>query len=259
MLRIKPEELSQLLAPKFTEDLDSVQAQAWRLARGAPASPGAASGIVCFDAEAAVAAALQGDSVILVRPETKPDDIHGITASVGVLTCRGGVTSHAAVVTRGMGIPCVVGCEEVQVDLEQGCLTANGRTVWAGEHISLDGETGEVYHAAYKTELPQLDEFEEGKTLLNWADGVRRPGVLANADTPQDAAQALSMGAEGIGLCRTEHMFLDPERLPAVRQMLLNAPAAEEWRRANVRSWDGARIPRPDWQARSQIPGQEIL
>ena len=109
-----------------------------------------------------MAAALQGDAVILVRPETKPDDIHGITASVGVLTCRGGVTSHAAVVTRGMGIPCVVSCEEVRVDLEQGCLTANGRTVWAGEHISLDGETGEVYHAAYKTELPQLDEFEEG-------------------------------------------------------------------------------------------------
>jgi pyruvate,orthophosphate dikinase len=176
---------------------------------------------------------LQGDAVILVRPETKPDDIHGITASVGVLTCRGGVTSHAAVVTRGMGIPCVVSCEEVQVDLEQGCLTANGRTVWAGECISLDGGTGEVYYAAYKTELPELDEFEEGNTLLGWADRVRRLGVWANADTPQDATQALSLGAEGIGLCRTEHMFLDPERLPAVRQMLLNAPAAEEWRKAN--------------------------
>ena len=120
------------------------------------------------------------------------------------------------------------------MDLEQGCLTANGRTVWAGEHISLDGETGEVYQAAYKTELPQLDEFEEGKTLLTWADRVRRLGVLANADTPQDAAQALSLGAEGIGLRRTEHMFLDPERLPAVRQMLLNAPVVEEWRRANA-------------------------
>ena len=129
---------------------------------------------------------------------------------------------------------CVVSCEEVRVDLEQGCLTANGRTVWAGEHISLDGETGEVYQAAYKTELPQLDEFEEGKTLLTWADRVRRLGVLANADTPQDAAQALSLGAEGIDLCRTEQMFLDPERLPAVRQMLLNAPVVEEWRRANA-------------------------
>ena len=236
LLRIKPDELSQLLVPKFTEDLDSAEAMASRLARGAPASPGAASGIVCFDAEAAVAAALQGEAVILVRPETKPDDIHGITASVGVLTSRGGVTSHAAVVTRGMGIPCVVSCEEVQVDLEQGCLTANGRTVWAGEYISLDGGTGEVYHAAYSTELPQLDEFEEGKILLSWADRVRRLGVLANADTPQDAAQALSLGAEGIGLCRTEHMFLDPERLPAVRQMLLNAPAAEEWRRADSRA-----------------------
>ena len=233
LLRIKPDELSQLLVPKFTEGLDSAEAQASRLARGAPASPGAASGVVCFDAEAAVAAARQGDAVILVRSETKPDDIHGITASVGVLTCRGGVTSHAAVVTRGMGIPGVVGCEEVRVDLEQGCLTANGRTVWAGEYISLDGGTGEVYHGAYKTELPQLDEFEEGKTLLNWADRVRRLGVWANADTPQDAALALSLGAEGIGLCRTEHMFLDPERLPAVRQMLLNAPAAEQWRRAN--------------------------
>ena len=233
LLRIKPDELSQLLVPKFTEALDSAEAQDSLLARGAPASPGAASGIVCFDAEAAVAAALQGEAVILVRPETKPDDIHGITASVGVLTCRGGVTSHAAVVTRGMGIPCVVSCEEVWVDLEQGCLTANGKTVWAGEYISLDGGTGEVFHAAYKTELPELDEFEEGKTLLGWADRVKRLGVWANADTPQDATQALSLGAEGIGLCRTEHMFLDPERLPAVRQMLLNAPAAEEWRRDN--------------------------
>ena len=242
LLRIKPDELSQLLVPKFIEDLDSVQVRACRLARGAPASPGAASGIVCFDAGVAVAAAQQGDAVILVRPETKPDDVHGITASVGVLTCRGGVTSHAAVVTRGMGIPSVVGCEEVRVDLEQGCFTANGKTVWAGEYISLDGGTGEVYHAAYETELPQLDEFEEGQTLLNWADGVRRLGVWANADTPQDAAQALSLGAEGIGLCRTEHMFLDPERLPAVRQMLLNAPAAEAWRRANpaagIGPWD---------------------
>ena len=233
LLRIKPEELSQLLVPKFTEGLDSAEAQASRLARGAPASPGAACGRVCFDADAAVEAALQGDAVILVRPETKPDDIHGITASVGVLTCRGGVTSHAAVVTRGMGIPCVVSCEEVRVDLQQGCFTASGRTVWAGEYISLDGGTGEVYHAAYETELPQLDEFEEGKTLLNWADRVRRLGVWANADTPQDAAQALSLGAEGIGLCRTEHMFLDPERLPAVRQMLLNAPEAEEWRKSD--------------------------
>ncbi len=233
LLRIKPDELSQLLVPKFAEALDSAEAQDSLLARGAPASPGAASGIVCFDAEAAVAAALQGEAVILVRPETKPDDIHGITASVGVLTCRGGVTSHAAVVTRGMGIPCVVSCEEVWVDLEQGCLTANGKTVWAGEYISLDGGTGEVFHAAYKTELPELDEFEEGKTLLGWADRVKRLGVWANADTPQDATQALSLGAEGIGLCRTEHMFLDPERLPAVRQMLLNAPAAEEWRRDN--------------------------
>ncbi|MCH7621639.1 MAG: pyruvate, phosphate dikinase [Chloroflexi bacterium] len=234
LLRIKPDELSQLLVPKFTEDLDSAEAQNSLLARGAPASPGAASGMVCFDAAAAVAAALQGEAVILVRPETKPDDIHGITASVGVLTCRGGVTSHAAVVTRGMGIPCVVSCEEVWVDLEQGCLTANGKTVWAGEYISLDGGTGEVFHAAYKTELPELDEFEEGKTLLGWADRVKRLGVWANADTPQDATQALSLGAEGIGLCRTEHMFLDPERLPAVRQMLLNAPAAEEWRRDNL-------------------------
>ena len=177
LLRIKPEELSQLLVPKFTEDLDSAEAQASRLAGGAPASPGAACGRVCFDADAAVEAALQGDAVILVRPETKPDDIHGITASVGVLTCRGGVTSHAAVVTRGMSIPCVVSCEEVRVDLQQGCFTASGRTVWAGEYISLDGGTGEVYHAAYETELPQLDEFEEGKTLLNWADRVRRLGV----------------------------------------------------------------------------------
>ena len=199
------------------------------LAVGSGASPGAAAGRVYFDADRAAAAAAQGVPVILVRAETKPDDIHGITASTGVLTSRGGVTSHAAVVTRGIGKPCIVGCEAVQVDLNQGLFVANGRTIREGEDISIDGTTGHVYAGTLDTVQPKLEEFAEARELLAWADQTRRLGVMANADTPADAAQAVTMGAEGIGLCRTEHMFLDPQRLPAVRQMLLNAEAAREW------------------------------
>jgi pyruvate,orthophosphate dikinase len=144
--RVDPEEISQLLVPRFDSDIESEEAQEAFLAQGAPASPGAASGQVYFDAIQAVEAAHQGIPVILVRPETKPDDIHGITVSAGVLTSRGGVTSHAAVVTRGMGKPCIVGCEEVQVDLDEGLFTADGRTVHQGDYISVDGTTGNVYY-----------------------------------------------------------------------------------------------------------------
>ena len=229
--RVNPEEIVQLLVPQFRVDMESSQVRSAFLAQGAGASPGAASGQVYFDATRAAEVAAQGTPVILVRPETKPDDIHGITASAGVLTSRGGVTSHAAVVTRGMGKPCIVGCEEVQVDLEQGLFTANGRTLREGEHISIDGATGDVYHGILETAQPRLHELTEARELLFWADQTRKLGVMANADTPTDAALAVEMGVEGIGLCRTEHMFLDPGRLPAVRQMLLNAEAAEEWRR----------------------------
>jgi len=130
-----------------------------------------------------------------------------------------------------MGKPCIVGCEEVQVDLEQGCFYANGSTVREGEDISIDGTTGKIYAGPMETVKPQLEDIAEAKDLLAWADQTRRLGVMANADTPADATQALALGAEGIGLCRTEHMFLDPERLPVVRQMLLNAEPAEAWRK----------------------------
>ncbi len=231
--RVDAEEISHLLVPQFSADLSEEELKDRFLARGAPASPGAASGAVCFDATNAAELAAAGEAVILVRPETKPDDIHGITAAVGVVTSRGGVTSHAAVVTRGLGKPCIVGCEGIQVDLEAGSFTADGKTVHEGERISMDGALGSVYLGELETVHPSLDDLPEAKELLRWADQTRRLGVMANADTPTDATQAIIMGAEGIGLCRTEHMFLDPKRLPAVRQMLLNAEAAEVWRREN--------------------------
>jgi pyruvate,orthophosphate dikinase len=231
LLRVNPEDISQLLVPHFKADLESAEVRGIFLARGFGASPGAATGRVCFDAGRAVELASQGTPVILVRPETKPDDIKGIASSAGLLTSRGGVTSHAAVVTRGMGKPCIVGCEEVEVDLAEGHFFANGRTVHEGEDISIDGATGKVYYGTLETTTPNLSDIAEAQELLAWADQTRVLGVMANADTPADARQALSMGAEGIGLCRTEHMFLDPERLPAVRQMLLNAETAEGWRR----------------------------
>ena len=231
LLRVDAEELSRLLVPQFSDGLSEEDLEGRFLARGAPASPGAAAGAVCFDATKAAELAAGGEAVILVRPETKPDDIHGITAAVGVVTSRGGVTSHAAVVTRGLGKPCIVGCEGIQVDLDAGLFTANGKTVLEGELISMDGASGSVYLGELETVHPSLDDLPEAEELLCWADQTRRLGVMANADTPSDATQAIIMGAEGIGLCRTEHMFLDPERLPVVRQMLLNAEAAESWRR----------------------------
>ena len=229
--RINALDLSQLLVPQFKVKMDSRKVKAAFLAAGFGASPGAATGKVYFDADEAVAAAENGTSVVLVRPETKPDDIHGIAASAGVLTSRGGMTSHAAVVARGIGKPCIVGCEDIRVDLYQGAFFTNGHTIHQGEEISIDGTTGKVYAGKLATVKPGLDDLTEAKTLLSWADQVRTLGVMANADTPADAAQAVAMGAEGIGLCRTEHMFLDPTRLPAVRQMLLNAEVAEQWRR----------------------------
>jgi len=233
LLRVDAEEISNLLVPQFSDDLDNDESENRFLARGAPASPGAASGTVCFDANKAAQLAAAGVAVILVRPETKPDDIHGITAAVGVVTSRGGVTSHAAVVTRGLGKPCIVGCEGIQIDLEAGLFTAGDRTVKEGEHISMDGASGSVYLGELATVNTRLEDLPEANELLGWADDTRELGVMANADTPSDATQALNMGAEGIGLCRTEHMFLDPIRLPSVRQMLLNAEAAEAWRREN--------------------------
>jgi len=230
LLRVNPEEVVQLLVPQFKVDVKSDRVRSALLARGSGASPGAATGRAYFDATRAATAAEEGVAVILVRPETKPDDIHGIAAAAGVVTSRGGATSHAAVVTRGMGKPCIVGCEAIKVDLERRVLVAGGQTVREGESISMDGTSGNVFLGEIETVQPALEDIPEAIELLGWADEARRLGVWANADTPNDATQALAMGAEGIGLCRTEHMFLDLQRLPAVRRMLLSADAGERWR-----------------------------
>ena len=232
--RPNPEDLSQLFVPRFDP-----KAKDWGasfgglLAKGFGASPGAASGKAYFDATRAAEAAEAGTPVILVRPETKPEDIHGIIASKGVLTSRGGVTSHAALVARGLGVPCVVGCEEVRVDLDRQLLVSNGQTIREGEDLSVDGTSGELFAGAIATVKPLLDELREAQVLLSWADDVRRLGIWANADTPADAQRAVSMGAEGIGLCRTEHMFLGPQRVPVVQRLLLNAAEAERWESEN--------------------------
>ena len=231
LMRVDPEEITQLLVPQFASDVPAEELESRLMATGAGASPGAASGRVCFDADVAEDLARRGETVILVRPETKPDDIHGIIASAGVVTSRGGVTSHAAVVTRGLGKPCIVGCESLHVDLELQEMSGNGLTLGEGDRVSMDGALGRVYMGEFETVNPRLEDLPEARELLTWADEARRLGVMANADTPADARQAIVMGAEGIGLCRTEHMFLDPRRLPAVRQMLLNSEAAEEWRK----------------------------
>ena len=228
--RVNPEELSQLFAPQFDSRAreEAVSSKAY-LARGFGASPGAATGKAYFDATRAAEAGKTGAHVILIRPETKPDDIHGILESKGVLTSRGGVTSHAALVTRGLGVPCVVGCEELGVDVQGRHFTVNGRTIREGDDVSVDGTTGEVFAGVIRSVQPDLEDLHEAQMLLSWADKVRRLGVWANADTPTDARRAVSMGAEGIGLCRTEHMFLGPERVPIVQTLLINAEAAERW------------------------------
>jgi len=210
ILRVQPEQLDQLLHPTFDP---AALEKADLLTKGLPASPGAATGGVVFSAEAAEAAAAAGKKVILVRIETSPEDIGGMAAAQGILTARGGMTSHAAVVARGMGKCCVAGAGELLIDYGKGEFTVNGRT------ISLDGSTGSVYLGEIATVEPELSGYFG--TLLDWADGIRRLGVRTNADTPRDAAQAVKFGAEGIGLCRTEHMFFEGERIVAMREMIL--------------------------------------
>jgi pyruvate,orthophosphate dikinase len=213
--RVNPGSLDQLLHPTLDPN-----APRKLLTRGLPASPGAACGVVVFNADEAEARAQKGESVILVRIETSPEDIHGMHAARGILTTRGGMTSHAAVVARGMGRPCVAGAGGVVVDYAAQALSAGGVTVQAGETITLDGATGEVFAGTVAMVEPKLSgDFE---TLMAWADEVRRLRVRANAETPLDADTARKFGAEGIGLCRTEHMFFDPERISAVRQMIMS-------------------------------------
>jgi pyruvate,orthophosphate dikinase len=225
--RVEPEQVEQLLLPRFDENAKSAAAAEGRLmGKGLPASPGAAVGRAILDADKAEATAQGGEPVILVRPETSPDDFHGMSTAQGILTARGGMTSHAAVVARGMGKPCIVGAEGINVDLRARTISADGRTVREGEHISIDGTTGEVVVGQIDTIQPRFGEERELVELLSWADQVRRLGVWANADSPEEALQARELGAEGIGLCRTEHMFRQPERLPIFRRVILAAPEA---------------------------------
>ena len=232
--RVQPDEINRLLVPRFDQQARAAAVSAGSLiARGTPASPGAAAGTVYFNANEAADAGRAGENVILVRPETNPDDINGILQSMGILTSRGGTTSHAAVVTRGLGKACIVGTEEITFARDGSSFQARGRTVRQGDKISIDGATGEVFLGEIATVSPDLDELDEARQLLSWADDRRKLGIMANADTESDAARALSLGAEGIGLCRTEHMFLGPERVAIVQQVLLNAAEVERWEREN--------------------------
>ena len=212
--RVEPSALDQLLHPTLDP-----KANRTVVAAGLPASPGAATGKIVFDADEAERLAQLGDAVILVREETSPEDIHGMHAARGIVTARGGMTSHAAVVARGMGRPCVCGINELSIDDKAGTFTARGRTFKAGEIITIDGSKGEVLDGAVAMIEPELTgDFQ---TLMAWADKVRRLKVRANAETPLDAKTARGFGAEGIGLCRTEHMFFDDNRIAAVREMIL--------------------------------------
>ena len=212
--RVNPAALDQLLHPTLDPD-----APRTLLAKGLPASPGAASGAVVFSADEAESRAAKGEAMILVRVETSPEDIHGMNAARGILTTRGGMTSHAAVVARGMGRACVAGAGGIVVDYNAQTLSTGGRVVRAGQVITLDGSTGEVFLGLVGMVEPAMSG--DFATLMQWADETRRLGIRANAETPLDAETAKKYGAEGIGLCRTEHMFFDPERIGAVRQMIM--------------------------------------
>ncbi len=238
VLRIAPDQVDALLHPQYDHQaLQSAREEGKRFASGVNASPGAAVGRVYFDADTAETKAKEeGQDVIMVRPFTKPDDVHGMLASKGILTSEGGATSHAAVVARQFGIPCIVGASEIKLDLKKRNFTANDITVEEGDWISVDGTTGEVFLGQLPTTMPSFEEQEELLTLLTWADEITagddvREGpkgfptkglqVWANADYPADARRARDYGAQGIGLCRTEHMFFEQERLPIVQRMIL--------------------------------------
>ncbi|WP_026697864.1 pyruvate, phosphate dikinase [Alkalicoccus chagannorensis] len=220
LLRIDADQMHQLLHAGIAEEVDQPL-----LTKGLPASPGAAAGTIVFTADEAAEASQRGESVILVRSETTPDDIHGIIAAEAVLTSRGGMTSHAAVVARGMGKACVCGCSDLHINLEEETLRAGAHTLKKGDMITLDGAGGRVFIGeAERTEPGMSDELQQ---ILTWADERRRLKVRTNADQPVDAAKAVEFGAEGIGLCRTEHMFMEMDRMPIVRNMILADTEAE--------------------------------
>ena len=217
IMKVEPKQLDALLHPQF--DVESLKA-ATPVTKGLPASPGAACGKVYFTAAEAVAAAENGNKVVLVRLETSPEDIEGMAAAQGVMTVRGGMTSHAAVVARGMGTCCVAGCGEVKMNEEEKYFLIGDKKVCEGDYISIDGSTGNVYLGEIKT-VPASMTGDFGR-FMGWADEIRTLKVCTNADTPRDAEQAVRFGAEGIGLCRTEHMFFEADRIKAVREMIVS-------------------------------------
>jgi len=221
IMSVPPASLEQILHPVFDESQEKME-----IGKGLPASPGAASGIAVFDADEAVEEAKAGGKVILVRSETSAEDIHGMAVAEGILTATGGMTSHAAVVARGMGKTCVVGCSDISVDYATESFRArDGTVVKRGEWISIDGSTGSVYLGRLRTRMPEVSSYLGD--LLSWADEIKRLGVRANADLPADASLARSFGATGIGLVRTEHMFFGEERLPHMRRMILSETEEE--------------------------------
>ena len=227
IMRVTPDQIDMLLHPYFKpESKKAAETSGKMLAKGTAASPGAACGMVVFEAEDAVKMTKEGKKIVLVRPETSPDDASGMAVAEGILTSTGGPTSHAALVARGWGIPCIVGCDAVKVDLDKKIFTAKGKTFTEGDIISFDGSTGEVFEGEidriYPTEL-----IPAAKQILEWADQIRTMGVRANADNPKDARVARTLGATGIGLCRTEHMFMETDRLPIAQKMIMVAGEAE--------------------------------
>lgn len=228
VLRVAPAQVSQLLHPQF--DLDDKQkatADGRMIGTGVNASPGAAVGVVAFDADLAEKWGKAGKDVIMVRPETKPDDVHGMLSSKGILTSRGGATSHAAVVARQFGTPCVAGAEDLDIDVRNRVMKVDHHIIHEGEVISLDGGTGEVFVGEILMVEPNFEREDYLQKILSWADVFRRLNVYANADYPADARRARDYGARGIGLCRTEHMFFAEERLPIVQAMILSEPNSE--------------------------------
>jgi pyruvate, orthophosphate dikinase len=224
VIRVEPSQVYQLLLPRFDEEEKKKASQEGRLlAKGLNASPGAAAGKAVFDADTAEEQGKAGIAVVLIRPETSPDDVHGMLVAKGILTARGGATSHAAVVARGLGLPCVAGTEGIRVSENEHLLRVvdSGFVLKEGDNISIDGATGEVFAGIIKTVEADFDKEIDLKKLLSWADKFRRLGVWANADYPRDAQRAVTFGAQGIGLCRTEHMFMEQERLPIVQKMIL--------------------------------------
>lgn len=220
ILSIDPEDLNQLLHPRLDPS-----AKVELIGKGLPASPGAASGIICFNSDKANHESENGNKVILVRQETSPEDISGMVASEGILTARGGMTSHAAVVARGMGKPCVAGCSTAIINYETQTLTLGEKSYREGDSITIDGGTGEIMNGIVPTISAEVSE--DFNTFMGWADELRVLGVRTNADNPEDSSVAIKFGAEGIGLCRTEHMFFEPDRILAVREMIFSETAGE--------------------------------